>query len=258
MRAQWQLVLTAIMFYTRLPIPSDTPYSADMLNKATRYLPLVGWVTGAIMVAVVLVFKHISPPMVTILLSLIMGVWVTGAFHEDGFADMCDGFGGGWTKEKILEIMKDSRIGTYGMLGLLSIMTLKFLCLREMPLLLVMLTIASAQPLSRFVAVTVIYTHRYVREDEQSKAKPIAKGITKNDLLVAAVLGIVPFAGVVLYLQNYTLLLIFPALLIGRLYLVRLMNRWLGGYTGDCLGAVQQISETIIYLSFCSLTWKYI
>ncbi|RFS23921.1 adenosylcobinamide-GDP ribazoletransferase [Chitinophaga silvatica] len=257
MREQWQLFLTAVMFYTRLPVPT-IPYSNEMLNKATRYLPLIGWITGAIMIALVLIFRHIAPPMITILLSLIMGIWVTGAFHEDGFADMCDGFGGGWTKEKILEIMKDSRIGTYGMLGLLLIMTLKFLSLREMSLFLVMLTIASAQPLSRFVAVTVIYTHKYVLENEDSKAKPLAKGITKTDLLIAAVGGLTPYVGVMIYLHNYTLLLIIPALLLGRWYLVRLMNQWLGGYTGDCLGAVQQVSETIIYLSFCILTWKYI
>jgi adenosylcobinamide-GDP ribazoletransferase len=258
MRAQWQLVLTAVMFYTRLPVPGSIPYSNEMLNKATRYLPLIGWITGAIMIVTVMAFRHIAPPMVTILLSMIIGIWTTGAFHEDGFADMCDGFGGGWTKEKILEIMKDSRVGTYGMLGLLLILTLKFLCLREMSLFLVMFTIASAQPLSRFVAVTVIYTHKYVREDEESKAKPIAKGITRKDLLIAAVFGLVPFLGVMFYLHNYTLILVIPALFIGRLYLVRLMTRWLGGYTGDCLGAVQQVSETIIYLSFCILTWKYI
>ena len=257
MKKQWQVLLTAIIFYTRLHVPISVPYSEDMLNKATRYLPLIGWITGAFMVAALYILGNIAPPMVCILIAIIVGVWITGAFHEDGFADMCDGFGGGWTKEKILDIMKDSRIGTYGMLGLLLIMTLKFLSLRELPLTLVMITIIAAQPLSRFMAVTVIYTHRYARENEDSKAKPIAKGITLNGLLVAALWGWLPFAGAVIYLHNYTLLLTIPALLLARWYMVRLMQKWIGGYTGDCLGAVQQVSEAIIYLCFCILTWKY-
>lgn len=257
MKKQWQLLLTAIMFYTRIHVPVSIPYSPEMLNKATRYLPLIGWITGIFMVAVLYILSNIAPPMVSILLAIITGVWVTGAFHEDGFADMCDGFGGGWTKEKILEIMKDSRIGTYGMLGLLLIMTLKYLTLRELPLRVVVLTIMTAQPLSRFMAITVVYTHKYVRENDDSKAKPIASGITLSDLLVAAVFGVLPFMAAIIYLHNYTLLLTIPALLLARWYLVRLMQKWIGGYTGDCLGAVQQVSETVIYLCFCILTWKY-
>mgnify|MGYP001606185025 CR=1 FL=1 len=257
MKKQWQVLLTAIIFYTRLHVPVSVPYSEDMLNKATRYLPLIGWITGGFMMAALYILGNIAPPMVCILIAIIIGVWITGAFHEDGFADMCDGFGGGWTKEKILDIMKDSRIGTYGMLGLLLIMTLKFLSLRELPLSLVMIAILTAQPLSRFMAVTVIYTHSYARDNDDSKAKPIAKGITFNGLLVAGLWGWLPFMAAIVYLHNYTLLLTIPALLLARWYMVRLMQKWIGGYTGDCLGAVQQVSETVIYLCFCILTWKY-
>ncbi|CAL1520723.1 adenosylcobinamide-GDP ribazoletransferase [Chitinophaga sp. MM2321] len=258
MKKQWQLLLTAIMFYTRLPVPVSTPYSPDMLNKATRYLPLVGWITGAFMIAVLYVFGGIAPRIVSVLLCIIMSVWVTGAFHEDGFADMCDGFGGGWTKERILDIMKDSRIGTYGMLGLLLLMALKLTSLLSLPINKVMLAVIAAQPLSRFMAVTIIYTHIYVRENEDSKSKPVSKGISLPDLLLAGCFGLLPFVLVMIYLQNYTLLLIIPALLLARWYMARLMRKWIGGYTGDCLGAVQQISETVIYLSFCILAWKYI
>ncbi|HVI45439.1 MAG TPA: adenosylcobinamide-GDP ribazoletransferase [Chitinophaga sp.] len=257
MKKQWQLILTAIMFYTRLPVHVNMPHSEEALNKATRYLPLIGWLTAAIMTAVLLGFGEIAPRMVCILLALIAGIWVTGAFHEDGFADMCDGFGGGWTKERILEIMKDSRIGTFGMLGLLLLMTLKFTSLLSLPLDHVALAVFIAQPLSRFVAVTVIYTHSYARENEDSKAKPVSKGITLQDLLLAGIFGITPLIIAMIYLQNYTLLLIIPALVLARWYMVRMMSKWIGGYTGDCLGAVQQVSETVIYLCFCILTWKY-
>ncbi|MCW3462045.1 adenosylcobinamide-GDP ribazoletransferase [Chitinophaga nivalis] len=257
MKKQWQLVLTAMMFYTRLPVTVSTPYSPELLNRATRYLPLIGWIVAAFMAGILYLFGVIAPHSISILMSIIVGIWITGAFHEDGFADMCDGFGGGWTKEKILEIMKDSRIGTYGMTGLLLLLALKFLSLQALPLSVAILAVVAAQPLSRFVALTVIYTHRYVRENEDSKAKPVSKGIGVQDLLIAAIWGLLPFIGVVIYLQHYMLLFTLLALLPARWYLVHLMQKWIGGYTGDCLGAVQQVAETVIYLCFCILTWKY-
>ncbi|WP_143308003.1 adenosylcobinamide-GDP ribazoletransferase [Chitinophaga vietnamensis] len=258
MKKQWQLFLVAIMFYSRIRVPTGTPHDGDMLSKATRYLPLVGWVVAAIMIAVAYVFSTFAPRPVTVLLSIIAGVWTTGAFHEDGFADMCDGFGGGWTKEKILEIMKDSRIGTYGMLGLLLLMAMKLLSLMYLPMGQIMFAIFAAQPLSRFSAITIIYTQQYVRENEDSKAKPVSKGITGADLAIAGVFGLLPFFLAIICLQNYTLLLVLPALLLVRWYMARLMRKWIGGYTGDCLGAMQQVAETVIYLCFCILAWKYI
>jgi adenosylcobinamide-GDP ribazoletransferase len=258
MKKEWQLFLTAVMFYTRIPVPSSIDHAADKLNQATRYLPFIGWITGAVMIALLYALSFVAPLTICILLSLVMGIWLTGAFHEDGFADMCDGFGGGWTKEKILDIMKDSRVGTYGMLGLMLLMLTKFFSLQALPLEKIILAIAVAHPLSRLTAVTIIYTHNYVRENEDSKAKPLAKGITTPSLIVAAFWGLIPFIAVVMYLQHYSLLIILPALLLVRWYMVRLMQKWIGGYTGDCLGAMQQVAETIIYLCFCIVEWKYI
>ncbi|SHM27643.1 cobalamin-5'-phosphate synthase [Chitinophaga jiangningensis] len=257
MREQWQLFLTAVMFYTRLPVTVKEPYSPEMLNRATKYLPLVGWIIGIFMLAVIWAFGDIAPRPLTVLLALCVSIWSTGAFHEDGFADMCDGFGGGWTKERILEIMKDSRIGTYGMLGLLLLMAAKLVSLMSLPIHTMMLAVIAAQPLSRFTAVTVIYTQQYVREDELSKSKPIAKGISTQELVVAGIFGLLPFVAVTVYLQNYGLLITLLAVLMARLYMGRLMKKWIGGYTGDCLGAVQQVAESVIYLCFCILAWKY-
>lgn len=258
MKKEWQIFLTAVMYYTRIPVGSNIDHAAEKLNQATRYLPFIGWITGAAMILLLWAFSFVAPLTICILLSLVLGIWMTGAFHEDGFADMCDGFGGGWTKEKILDIMKDSRVGTYGMLGLMLLMLTKFFSLEVLPLEKIMLAIAVAHPLSRFTAATIIYTHTYVRENEDSKAKPLAKGITASSLGIAAIWGLAPFIVVTLYLQHYLLLIIFPALLLARWYMVRLMQRWIGGYTGDCLGAMQQVAETIIYLCFCIVEWKYI
>lgn len=257
MRYQWQLLQTAIMFYTRIPVRSNMGHALDLLNKATRYLPFIGWITGAAMALVLYGASHIAPWTISILFSLVAGIWITGAFHEDGFADMCDGFGGGWTKEKILLIMKDSRIGTFGMLGLMLLMLLKFYALHSLTLKQSLSAVLIAQPLSRFVAVTIIYSLPYVRENEDSKAKPVSKGISGGELALAALFGLLPLALTTIFFQQYILAMLLPVLWLVRIYMSRKMRRWIGGYTGDCLGAVQQVSETVVYLFFCIAAWIY-
>lgn len=253
---QWYLLRTAIMFYTRIPV-GNIPHGLDRLSRATRYLPLIGWLVGVTMALVLYTLNLIAPWPVTIILSLVTGIWMTGAFHEDGFADMCDGFGGGWTQEKILLIMKDSRIGTYGMLGLLLLMLMKFYCLFALSPSLAAIAIVVAHALSRFTAVTIIYTHPYVRENEDSKAKPVSKGIKGWELFVAGCFGLLPLLLATVLLHHYLWLLCLPAVWLARFYMARLMRKWIGGYTGDCLGAVQQLSETVVYLCFCLVEWKY-
>lgn len=256
MKEQYQLFWTAVMFYTRIPVPPGIDHAADRLNKATCYLPLIGWIVGGAMAALLYGLHFILPLPIVLLLTLAAGIWITGAFHEDGFADMCDGFGGGWTKAKILDIMKDSRIGTYGMAGLTILLLLKFYCLQSLPLPIAIAALLIAHPLSRLLAVTVIYSLPYVRENEDSKAKPVSKGITAPALLVAAILGLLPLLAWIGWQQQYWLLITIPAIWLARTYLVRLMRKWIGGYTGDCLGATQQVAETVIYLCFCIIQWK--
>ncbi len=112
-RRQLRLLLTAVMFYTRLPVPRWVGHSDDQLNRATVYFPLIGWLVGGVAAGVYWGAAQLWPPLVAVLLSTGAGVLLTGAFHEDGLADTCDGFGGGWTRERILTIMKDSRVGKY-------------------------------------------------------------------------------------------------------------------------------------------------
>jgi len=232
-------------------------HGLDLLNNATRYLPFIGWITGGAMALVLWGASLIAPWTISILFSLIAAIWITGAFHEDGFADMCDGFGGGWTKEKILLIMKDSRIGTFGMLGLVLLMLLKFYALQSLALKQALLAIIIAQPLSRFVAVTIIYTLPYVRENEDSKAKPVSKGISSWELTLAGCFGLLPLTVIIIVFQQYILIFLLPVLWLVRTYMSRKMRRWIGGYTGDCLGAVQQVSETVVYLFLCIAAWIY-
>ena len=131
MKKELHIFFTALLFYTRIPCPKNIDHNPDYLNKASRYFPLVGWIVGGISFSVYYLSSFLFPSQIAIVLSIIAGILVTGAFHEDGFADVCDGFGGGWTKEKILLIMKDSSIGAYGAIGLVLLFLLKFQSMSE-------------------------------------------------------------------------------------------------------------------------------
>lgn len=232
------------MFYTRIPVPSNIDHSGDVLNRATKYFPLIGWIVGGVGAIVYLVADGVLPTSLAILLSMVSTVWLTGAFHEDGWGDFCDGFGGGWGKEQILKIMKDSRAGAYAIVGLALLLLTKFIALAEIQYHLAWI-IWIGHSLSRLGSTWVIYTSEYAREDAQSKAKPIAKGMPSQDFVIALIWGLGPLLmmGQILYF----LLLIPLGLTAWR------MRAWfeqkLGGYTGDCLGALQQLGEVIVYIS---------
>ena len=250
---QFHIFLNALMFYTRIPVPAWMKYDEDMLNKATVYFPVIGWIVASISGLVFYGASRIFNPEISILLSMVAGVLTTGAFHEDGFADVCDGFGGGWTKEKILEIMKDSRVGTYGSVGLILILGIKFFSLEILDNQTLIWTLFIAHSLSRFVALSFIFTLNYVREDALSKAKPIAKKLPIRDLSIAFCLAIIPLLLYLIKTGNFFLLLIIPPLVLVHLYLSYFFKKWIGGYTGDCLGATQQVAEVVIYLSIIAV-----
>lgn len=254
LKREIRLFFTALMFYTRIPVPKWVGHSPERLNRATRYFPLIGWIVGGSMAGVIYLSQWVFPLSISVMLGLVASVLMTGAFHEDGFADVCDGFGGGWTKEQILRIMKDSRLGTYGTIGLLLLMSSKFWVLYELGqknLFLLLVTIIASHALSRGLAATFIRKHHYVREDAESKAKPVAQRLSSVDLLIAGGFALLPL---VLFPHWWLVLSIIPALLI-HWYLGGYFTRWIGGYTGDCLGATQQVGELAMVLGVLAL-WE--
>jgi adenosylcobinamide-GDP ribazoletransferase len=246
MKKQLYIFLNAIMFYTRIPVPKNLPYSDEMLNRSTRYFPFIGWIIGGIGAAVFYGLQFIFPPELAILLSMLVTIFITGAFHEDGFADFCDGFGGGYTKEKILTIMKDSRIGTYGSIGLIGMLATKFLSLHVIDSATIPLILVTGHALSRLTPVLVIFTSEYARADLESKSKPIGQKGKPIDLLVAIFFGLALLAFVPLTFSVVIVSILLVTTFIFRNYIVGK----LGGYTGDCLGALQQISEVLFYLAW--------
>lgn len=253
-RRQLELFFTALMFYTRLPCPAWVAYSDEKLNQSTSYFPLIGWLVGGVAAGTYWAALWLRlPPTVALLLSMVAGILLTGAFHEDGFADVCDGFGGGWTAERILEIMKDSRLGTYGAAGLALLLALKFAALRELPPAALAPVLLVAHALSRATALTFIFSHEYARaNDTGSKAKPVAKKISRRALAVGLGFGVLPLLAYAAWLGSFGPMLVLPLLAGAKWWLARYFQRWIGGYTGDCLGATQQVAEVLIYLFFCA------
>jgi adenosylcobinamide-GDP ribazoletransferase len=240
------------MFFTRIPCPKWVDHSEEYLNKASKYFPVVGIIVGSVSAFVYWLLQLIFPTEIALIFSMIASILTTGAFHEDGFADVCDGFGGGWTKEKILLIMKDSRLGTYGVVGLGLILLLKWSVLKYFPLNVLMVAIISGHAISRLNAVSLIYTDSYARDDDSSKSKPLATKMNSGELIFAILFGLAPL---VFFANVYALLTLVPLSLV-RWYFSGYFKKWIGGYTGDCLGAVQQVSEVVFYLSLI-LIFKY-
>lgn len=246
---QLKLFLLALSFYTRVPCPQTLDYK--QLPQATVYLPVIGWFVGGITGLSFYLADLLWPQTTAVIVALIMGVFLTGAFHEDGFADVCDGFGGGWGKQRILEIMKDSHIGVYGVLGLLLMFLLKISLLGGMLAAVVPLVFLVGHSFSRLMPLLLMQRYDYARNNDSKAAGAVYKPSPK-ELAFAVFTVLLPLA----LLPALCVLAIIPVLVVNG-YLGRYFYRHIGGYTGDCLGASQQVAETIFYLSVSAL-WIFI
>lgn len=246
---QLRLFFIAVQFFTRLPIPRWVGFEQEWLHHASRYFPLVGLVVGAIGAGVYAAAALLLPTPVAAVLSTVATIYATGAFHEDGFADACDGLGGGMTRERVLEIMKDSRVGAYGAIGIALMLAVKCTALAMLPPAYAIGALLLAHPLSRLAATALIWRMEYARDE--GKAKPLAERMTTPEFAIAA--STVAIAAAVLFgaglLDLRALLAALGASLAAAWWLARKFARRIGGYTGDCLGAVQQLAEAAIYLA---------
>ncbi|RMF17887.1 MAG: adenosylcobinamide-GDP ribazoletransferase [Gammaproteobacteria bacterium] len=251
MGRHWHLFRVALQFFTRIPVRIDDWHPED-LESASRYAPLVGVVVaiGAILAYAVGLLS--GSPVLAAFLSVMVSVVLTGAFHEDGLADAVDGLGGGQTPERVLAIMKDSRIGTYGTLALIASIGLRTFALAALPAALACLAILLQHTWARAVSISLIGQLPYVQADQASKVKPVAKALHEADRRFALLAGVWP----ALLLPG---VLGIAALAAGwgiRLACVRGFRKRLGGYTGDLLGACEQLAEMAILLTLVCL-WPY-
>lgn len=255
---QVRLFIIALQFYTRLPVVGHLSqwanYTPERLSISTRYFTLVGLLVGVVCAGVYWGTHLLWSQPIAAVLSTCVGILITGGFHEDGWADFCDGFGSFSSRTRTLEIMTDSRIGTYAGLGLVLLLLLKVSALSALSPPLCVGALLIMHPLSRAFAVLIMATLPYAKPEDESKAKPIAQSISSNNIGMAVV-----FALCIAALVFYTLLMnsqttylhlgISIALMaFGAWHLRQMMNARLQGYTGDTLGATQQLTETLGYL----------
>lgn len=256
MKRQFLLFLAAIQFLTRLPLPHLDGFQSGWLPQSARFFPLVGALVGLVGVGVWWLGSMCFPPAVAVGLMMSASLLLTGAFHEDGFADVCDGFGGGRTREAVLSIMKDSRVGAYGAIGIAMMLGLKWSILASHPQATLPAIVIGAHVVSRWFAIGLIWRLQYVRTDADSKSKPIAGNLGAADWLLSGALGALALLPAFLLADSATgprfalaflAALAFSAattLVAGAYFRIRI-----GGYTGDCLGAAQQLAELSFLLA---------
>lgn len=276
-----RLFLLALQFFTRIPVPAWVGYQPEWLQACQRYFPLVGAVVGCAGALMLALAANWWPPLVAVILSMAFTVWLTGGFHEDGWADTCDALGGTVSRERALEIMKDSRIGSYGSLGLILMLGLKAAVLSALATPLVgelnsaqsshihqvllawtMMALIWCHTGSRLMAVCLIRALPYAGDLAHAKAKPLGMQATWAQVIVAtvwtaAIAGLMwlwlaqsgwPTGTLMMALGRATL-----AMLIGGIVCWRWFKRRLGGFTGDTLGATQQFTEVLGLLAWLTV-----
>ena len=257
MNTQWRLLATAIMFLTRIPVGNAGSGSPNDLAESTQYFPLVGMVVGLAASFVYLLTQAIFSNEVGIILTMIFAVLITGGFHEDGLADFADSTGA-WTTTRKLEIMRDSRIGTYGALALILALLLTAFALIDIATeaaqnmnttVLVATSLVVAHVLSRWSSLVLIFTTQYARDDAANKV--FVDGVNLQRVLIGSFIGFsVLIVACIVSITSVMVSLVVTCIVIA------LARRWfiksVGGITGDCLGAANKLVEISVYLSFAA------
>lgn len=242
-------LLAAFIFFTRLPFWRLREVPTDCFKHVVPYWSVVGWLTGGMTAAVLWYCGEVMPVATAWIIALTCRLLLTGCLHEDGLADFLDGFGGGTSRERILTIMKDSHIGTYGVIGLI-IYFLTLYQLSALPLQLLCVLVIAGDCWSKCVASQLILFLPYARKEEESKARIIYRRMSLKEEVVAWVGGLLPTLGLTatgLFPASFWPALAAP--LISFILLMRLMKRRIQGYTGDCCGALFLLCELSYYLT---------
>lgn len=248
LKEQYHLLMVAVSFLTRIPVKLWRDYLPTDSQQAVKYYPLVGLLLGLVIVAVLYFSQLVLSTELAIVIAIGCSLLLTGALHEDGLADCVDAFGSSHERSQILEIMKDSRLGTYAVLVLISVIFYKFyslLALAEFGLKQTFIALVLAYGLSRLVAISVMCQLAYVRIQD-SKVFAEVHRLNYRECFYAAL----PLLPVFLFVPIKLLLSLFVVLFVVRYCVIKYFRYKLGGYTGDCLGATQQLAELLIYTVF--------
>lgn len=253
----WQRIAAAFIFFTRLPFWRLYQPPKQCYATVVEHWPLTGWLTGGIMALVLYFGNMVFPWEVTVVLAITARILTTGALHEDGLADFIDGFGGGNTREKTLAIMKDSRIGTYGVLGLLLYFATLYTCLYALSPTTAAFAVFAGDAYSKLLAAQIVMFLPYARTEEQSKAHTVYRKFSLGAGISLLLQGTLPlvlffFATPIANLRLDSIIFI-PSLVMYFLY--RFINNKIQGYTGDCCGALALLIELSFYLTVITQTY---
>ncbi len=273
-------LLLAVQFFTRIPITGKLAdwvgFSPAMLRASAAHFPAVGLLVGLAAAGCYALLSAFLPdntytPLVAAALSTALSVMLTGAFHEDGLADVADGLGGSYERNRALQIMKDSRVGAFGALALVLALLAKVALLallgsvegapggwgdfqEDAPFKtwFVCTGLVAGHVLSRTLSLLLIYWLPHVEGSAASKSKPLADQISPSSLLVAFLWCFIALAPVLWAQAAINLIVACSASAIALLVMYRMFKRRLQGFTGDCLGATQQVWEIAFYLGLAA------
>ena len=259
---EWRAWVAALTFLTRIPAHRFAAVDAEDLPASATYFPVVGLVVAAVGGLVYLAAAALWPAPLAIILSVASTVWLTGAFHEDAAADSFDGFGGGWSREQILSIMKDSRVGSYALVGVTLLLLAKIAALSVIAISAndpstsgagtVVRALIAGHVLGRWSSIPLIWKYEYVRASETgarpSAGKPFVSGIADTRALVATALA----AGIVVAVCGWKAPVLLGAAILATAIGGRYAQVRIGGITGDVLGAVNQFVELSAYLALAA------
>jgi adenosylcobinamide-GDP ribazoletransferase len=263
---EWRLFAVAIQFLTRWPVrlPATrlTAWDERWLTDCVRHFPAVGALLGASVGLALWAAALLWPPTIAAVLALALGAWWTGAFHEDGLADTFDALGGSTSRARALEIMKDSRIGSYGAVALVLVTGARIAALAAVvavpqgsPAQSLAVAVAACtwtHALARWVSVAVMAGLPYAGDEAHAKAKPLARGVPLRQVAAAGawLLPLLLLIGVTAADTAFALAATLPAAGLVALGMRRWLRLRLGGYTGDALGAAEQLAEAAILLAW--------
>ena len=243
-------IWASLIFFTRLPFWRLHQPPKECYSRVVEHWPLVGWLTAGVMAATLYFGSMVMPYPVAVLMAIAARLLLTGALHEDGLADFFDGFGGGGNdRQRILDIMKDSHIGTYGVLALIVYLLLLFLTLRSLSPFVAAMTILAVDPYAKMVSAQLIQMLPYARTEETAKNRTVYRKISVAAAVGLAVQGLLPIGLYLWWMQgiiDWSTLIFLPCLTMYFLYL--LIRQRLHGYTGDCCGALFLLTELTAYL----------
>ncbi len=237
--------LAALMFFTRLPFWKIVNVPKEYFKDIVGYWVLAGLLTSSVMAGSLWICAQFLPVSVAVIFAITSRLLLTGALHEDGLADFFDGFGGGKSKEQILAIMKDSHIGSYGVISLIIYFAFLSSLLTSLPVELACCAILAGDPICKYIASFITLRLNYVRKEEESKIKVIYNRST----IITILLGLIVSATLMMFWMGYHYFIAAAVSVILFLLFTKFMKRKIGGYSGDCCGALFLLCELVFYLA---------